>query len=105
MQIDERTKFMKLFDEYGKLLSDKQYEVMDKFLNLDIGESEMAELENSSRQSVHDAISKAKKQLLEMEEKCGFVRFKQELASDLSKCLETNDDKLKEELAKIITKI
>lgn len=105
MQIDERTKFMKLFDEYGKLLSDKQYEVMDKFLNLDIGESEMAELENSSRQSVHDAISKAKKQLLEMEEKCGFVRFKQELAGDLSKCLETNDDKLKEELAKIITKI
>lgn len=105
MQIDERTKFMKLFDEYGKLLSEKQYEVMDKFLNLDIGESEMAELENLSRQSVHDAISKAKKQLLEMEKKCGFVRFKQELVRDLSKCLEINDDKLKEELAKIITKI
>ena len=44
MQIDERTKLTMLFDEYGKLLSDKQFEVMDKFLNLDISESEMAEL-------------------------------------------------------------
>ena len=36
MQIDERTKLTMLFDEYGKLLSDKHFEVMDKFLNLDI---------------------------------------------------------------------
>ena len=63
MQIDERTKLTLLFDEYGKLLSDKQFEVMDKLLNLDISESEMAELENGSRQAIHDAIKKAKKQL------------------------------------------
>ena len=60
MQIDELTKFTMLFDEYGKLLSDKQYAVMDKFLNLDISESEMAELEKATRQSIHDAITKAK---------------------------------------------
>ena len=33
MQIDELTKFTLLFDAYGKLLSEKQYSVMDKFLN------------------------------------------------------------------------
>ena len=106
MQIDELTKFTMLFDEYGKLLSDKQYAVMDKFLNLDISESEMAELEKATRQSIHDAITKAKKQLLEFESKCGFVERKnflnQELL-DLSK--KTSDIETKKELEKIITKL
>ena len=106
MQIDERTKLTMLFDEYGKLLSDKQFEVMDKFLNLDISESEMAELENGSRQAIHDAIKKAKKQLFEMEEKCGFVEFKQELIKDLSSIAsQSKDNDLKQKLENIITKL
>ena len=106
MQIDERTKLVTLFDEYGKLLSDKQFEVMDKFLNLDISESEMAELENGSRQAIHDAIKKAKKQLFEFEKKCGFVEFKQSLKKDLSDVLKGIDDKLqKQKLDDIITKL
>ena len=74
MQIEELNVYTRLFDVYGKLLSKKQFEVMDKFLNLDIGESELAEMQGESRQSVHDAISKAKKQLLEFEEKCGIIK-------------------------------
>lgn len=106
MQIDELTKFTLLFDCYGKLLSEKQYEVMDKFLNLDIGESEMAELENGSRQAIHDAIKKAKKQLLEFEEKCGFIKFKNNLASDLT-LIENNikDNIAKNKIKEIITKL
>lgn len=73
MQIQELNSYTKLFDAYGKLLSNKQYEVMDKFLNMDISASEMAELENGSRQAIHDALTKAKKQLVEFEEKCHFV--------------------------------
>ena len=106
MQIDELTKYTKLFDEYGKLLSDKQYSVMDKLLNLDISESEMAELENGSRQSIHDAITKAKKQLLEFESKCGFVNQKTMLLSKLKDlCDSTSDEITKKELEKIITKL
>ena len=106
MQIDERTKLVVLFDEYGKLLSDKQFEVMDKFLNLDISESEMAELENGSRQAIHDAIKKAKKQLLEFEEKCGFVSFKQSLNVELSEIANITDDNLlKQKIEEIITKL
>ena len=59
MQIEELNVYTRLFDVYGKLLSKKQFEVMDKFLNLDLGESELAEMQGESRQSVHDAISKA----------------------------------------------
>ena len=106
MQIDELTKFTMLFDEYGKLLSDKQYAVMDKFLNLDISESEMAELEKATRQSIHDAITKAKKQLLEFESKCGFVERKNALNQELlALSKKTSDIETKEELEKIITKL
>ena len=106
MQIDERTKFTILFDQYGKLLSGKQFEVMDKHLNLDISESEMAELENASRQAIHDAITKAKRQLLDYEEKCGFVALKQEIIGDLS-VLKSDcaDESVKQKLEEIITKL
>ena len=70
MQFEEFYEYTILFDIYGNLLSNKQREVMDKFLNLDLGESELAEILGESRQSVHDAIQKAKKQLILMEEKC-----------------------------------
>lgn len=84
MQIEERNSLIKLFDTYGKLLSSRQYEVMDKMLNLDIGESELAELGGESRQAIHDAITKAKKQLVIFEENCGIVT-NQEKCKDLLK--------------------
>ncbi|MBP3582274.1 MAG: DNA-binding protein [Clostridia bacterium] len=83
MQIEELNNYTKLFDTYGLLLSKKQYELMDKFLNLDLSESELAEFENSSRQSVHDAITKAKKQLLEFEKKCKIVKKQENINSKL----------------------
>ena len=93
MQIQELNNYTKLFDAYGKLLSNKQYEVMDKFLNMDISESEMAELENGSRQAIHDALKKAKKQLVEFEEKCHFVEqnnILREKLEELKQVLDSN---------------
>lgn len=75
MKIEEFYNYTILFDLYGKLLSKKQFEVMDKFLNHDISESELAELLGESRQAVHDAITKAKKQLVDFEEKCKFFEI------------------------------
>lgn len=83
MQIEEHNNFIKLFDLYGNLLSKKQFEVMDKHLNFDLGESELAELLGESRQSVHDAVTKAKKQLLEFEEKCKFAKTLSNLKENL----------------------
>lgn len=97
MQIDERKKYLKLFDVYGKLLSVKQFDVMDKVLNLDLGESELAELDGESRQSIHDAIIKAKKQLVTFEEKCKIVETNAKIAEDL--CIlrqKIEDQKIKE---------
>ena len=85
MQIEEHLKLLRLFDLYGKLLSEKQQLVMDKYLNLDIGESEIAEMFGESRQSIHDAISKAKKQLFLIEEKCGIFNNNINVEKKLSK--------------------
>ncbi len=85
MQIEELNNYTMLFDVYGKLLSNKQFEIMDKFLNLDLSETELAEENRESRQSVHDAISKAKKQLLDFEQKCGVVKNNQKCKDDLLK--------------------
>lgn len=87
MQIEELNSFVMLFDTYGKLLSNKQFEVMEKFLNLDLSETELAEFSGESRQSVHDAIAKAKKQLLTFEEKCGVLKSKTETKQQLQEVL------------------
>jgi len=76
MQIDELNSFVSLFDIYGRLLSKKQFEIMYEFLNFNISETEIAEMFGASRQSVHDAISKAKKQLVEFEKNCGILKTK-----------------------------
>ena len=85
MQIEELNSYTELFDTYGLLLSKKQYELMDKYLNCDLSESELASFDGSSRQSVHDAISKAKKQLVEYESKCKFIESNKNLKKKLIK--------------------
>ena len=94
MQIEELVGFAELFDIYGKLLSKKQYELMSEFLNFNLSETELAESLGGSRQSVHDAISKAKKQLLEFENACGILknsRESKEKLTNLKLVLKEND--------------
>ena len=74
MQIEEHNKLVRLFDTYGQLLSPRQREVMEKFLNLDYTESEIAEASGQTRQAVHDAITKAVSQLRKYESSCKVIR-------------------------------
>lgn len=85
MQIEEFCEYAVLFDIYGNLLSKKQRDVLEKFLNLDLGESELAEILGETRQSVHDAVYKAKKQLFEMEEKCHIAKTRFDAKQKLEK--------------------
>lgn len=97
MQIEELNNYVVLFDIYGKLLSRKQEELMNEFLNFNLSESELAESTGASRQAVHDAIAKAKKQLAIFEDKCGIAKSifdaKQKLI-DLKKIAKENKDAL-----------
>ena len=57
-----------LFDCYGDLLTEKQRDCFDLYCNQDLTLAEIAELMGTSRQGVHDAVTRAEAQLLRYEE-------------------------------------
>lgn len=59
---------------YGKLLTEKQYEVLDDYYNNDLSLSEIAENLEITRQAVRDNIKKGENKLLEYEEKLGIMK-------------------------------
>lgn len=63
-----------LLDFYGNLLTKKQREMMELYVECDTGLSEIASLMNASRQSVYDTIKVSEKLLEDFEEKLGCVR-------------------------------
>ncbi len=67
--MEEKIKYCILIDIYGKLLTDKQYEILNDYYNNDFSLSEIAENNEITRQAVKDVINKATEKLLEYEEK------------------------------------
>ena len=58
-----------LWQIYGKLLTEKQYEMIDDYYNNDLSLSELAENHDITRQAVRDNIKKGENKLFELEEK------------------------------------
>lgn len=112
-----------LLDIYGKLLTDKQYDVLDLYYNDDLSLAEIAEQYDISRQGVHDSIKRGeelllnyesvlglatqqneqlhtlqefKSQALEVLEECRKVSFGKNIADKIIVLLENLDSKLEE---------
>lgn len=112
--MEEKVKYCILFDIYGKLLTDKQYEILDDYYNNDFSLSEIAENNDITRQAVKDVINKATEKLLEYEEKLEFMdktlkqeKIVQEVIESLKKqenceISEQTVDKLSNKLRKIV---
>ena len=58
-----------LYQLYGNLLSQKQFEFIDDYYNNDLSLSEIAENHGITRQAVRDVIQKGEKKLFYYEEK------------------------------------
>lgn len=59
---------------YGKVLTEKQYEIVTDYYNNDLSLSEIAENNNITRQAVRDIIKKSENKLYELEKNIGFMK-------------------------------
>lgn len=112
--MEEKIKYCILFDIYGKLLTDKQYEILNDYYNNDFSLSEIAENNEITRQAVKDVINKATEKLLEYEEKLMFMNKaieQEKIIQEVIESLDKNKDceiseqtveKLSKKLQKII---
>ena len=98
--IEEKVKISILCQLYGKLLTEKQYEVLDDYYNNDLSLSEIAENLEITRQAVRDNIKKGENKLLEYEEKLGIMkRFMEQeekiavILSEITKIKSKSSDK------------
>ncbi len=85
MKVEDKLKLFKLYDFYGKLLSDGQQEILSYYLNNDYTISEIAQNLNVSRQAIKDSITKGEKKLNALEEKLNLLERFEKLEKKLNK--------------------
>ena len=72
--MEKKVEISMLWQIYGNLLTEKQYEYIDYYYNQDLSLSEIAENDNITRQAVRDIIKKGERKLFEYEEKLLFMK-------------------------------
>ena len=97
--MEENIKFSVLLELYGKLLTEKQYELLDYYYNQDIGLSEIAENLEITRQAVRDNLKKGENNLIDFEEKLHLLQKRNEI---LKISEEIKNSELKKKLKNIL---
>ncbi len=72
--MEKNVKISILCQLYGKLLTEKQYEILNDYYNNDLSLSEIAQNSEITRQAVRDILKKGEKKLFEYEEKLNFMK-------------------------------
>ena len=86
--MEKNVEISMLWEIYGKLLTNKQYEIIDNYYNADLSLSEIAENNKITRQAVRDILKKGEKKLFEYEEKLGIMRRMLNQEKRIEKALE-----------------
>ncbi len=71
---------------YGRLLTDKQRQVLALHCEEDLSLAEIAQEAGISRQGVHDMLTRAAQRLFDMEEKLGMAARFRRMEDGLEKC-------------------
>ena len=96
---------------YGKLLTEKQLEILTDYYNNDLSLSEIAENNNITRQAVRDIIKKGENKLFELEGKLSIMekmmkqeKALQEILNELTKIQDVSSDKKIEKILNHVRK-
>ena len=81
-----------LLDFYGRVLTEKQRDVMEQYYNDDLSLAEIAANFGISRQGVRDAIKRGEAILLDLEDKVGFAGRYREVQRDVARIEELARD-------------
>ncbi len=107
--MDKKVEISMLCQIYGKLLTEKQLNILDNYYNLDFSLSEIAENEGITRQAVRDIIKKGENKLFEFEEKLGImkktIRQEEKIANILSELTKIQTKFTDEQIAEILEHI
>lgn len=72
--MEDRVEISMLMDFYNSLLTEKQRSVMTLYYDDDLSLAEIAEINKTSRQAIHDLIKRCYKQLLSYESKLNLLQ-------------------------------
>lgn len=73
-----------LFDYYGKLLSEKQYQVIDQYYNEDLTLNEISEINGVSKQGISDILNRSEKKLKFYESELHLIQKFYEISNKLN---------------------
>lgn len=76
-----------LLDIYGKVLTEKQQDVLDLYYNENLSLAEIAEEVKITRQAVRDCIMKGEKKLFNLEERLGIMKRNENQEKQLQKII------------------
>ena len=109
--MEKNVKVSMLCEIYGKLLTEKQLEILTDYYNNDLSLSEIAENNHITRQAVNDIIKKGESKLFDLEEKLLIMekmmkqeKLLQEVLVELSKIEEPSSDKHVEKILNHVRK-
>ncbi len=89
--MEKRVEISILLEYYNGLLTEKQRNIMDLYYNEDLSLAEIAEINNTSRQAIHDLIKRCGHLLEEYESKLNLMEKTSSIENSKTKII----DKLK----------
>ncbi|MDE6004061.1 MAG: DNA-binding protein [Oscillospiraceae bacterium] len=93
-------KYVLLLDCYGELLTKRQKQIAELYYNEDFSLSEIAEMQNITRQAVRDSLRHSENILLQTEEKLGMADRMLQMRFCLEQILEYSESEQIIKLAK-----
>ena len=89
--MEKRVALSLLMDFYGPLLTAHRRQVLEMYLNEDMGLQEIADTLGISRQGVHEAVKTASNQLTKYEDTLGIARRYMGIRREVALCREALD--------------